>query len=74
MNARARTAHRFRFSEAAEERLQIIMDRCGTNNLAEVIRNALRLYEWAVEEVEAGKQICAIDTDGKAVCIDIHAK
>ena len=66
-------ARRLEFSDAAEKRLQVIMDRVGTNNVGEILRKALRLYEWAVEEVEVGKRICAIDSDGKGECIDIHA-
>lgn len=67
------TERRFEFSYPAEKKLQAIMDRIGTNNVGEILRKALRLYEWAVEEVEAGKRICAIDADGKGEWIDIHA-
>jgi hypothetical protein len=66
------TLRRFRFSRGAEERLQLLLDKCGTNDTTEVIRNALRLYEWAVEEVESGKKIAAIDADGKAEWINIY--
>ncbi len=66
------TTHKFAFTPEAEKRLQAIMDRCGTNDTALIIRNALRLYEWAVEEVEDGKEICALDENGKGECINIH--
>jgi hypothetical protein len=68
------TIRRFKFGEMAEERLQSIMDKLGTNDAANVIRKALRLFEWAVEEVETGKRVCAIDENGKGTCIDVHAR
>ena len=60
-----------RFQGLLDKLFQGLMDKLCTNDSAEVIRNALRLYEWAIEEVEAGKKIGAIDKDGKAVCIDL---
>lgn len=72
MSDKQTTLRHFRFAEDAENRLQIIMDRLGTNDAGMTLRKALRLFEWAVEEVEAGKRICAIDADGKGGWIDIH--
>jgi hypothetical protein len=66
------TDRRFRFTPDAERRLQAIMDRLGTNSAAEVMRKALRVYEWAIAEVEAGKRIVALDADGKGEWVDIH--
>jgi hypothetical protein len=62
----------FEFTARAEEKLQTLMDRVGTNSAAEIIRRALRVYEWALEEAEAGKRICAIGQDGEGSWIDIH--
>jgi hypothetical protein len=63
---------RFEFSADAEQRLQALMDRCGTNDSAEVLRKALRLFEWAVEEVENGRRIYALDESNKGSRIDIR--
>jgi hypothetical protein len=67
------TERRLEFSGGADERLQVIMDRLATNDVGGVLRKALRLFEWAAEEVEAGRRICAVDTNGKGEWIDIHA-
>jgi hypothetical protein len=48
------------------------MDRCGTNDSAEVLRKAPRLFEWAVEEVENGRRIYALDESNKGSPIDIR--
>jgi hypothetical protein len=68
------TVRHFKFGEVAEERLQSIMDKLGTNDAADVIRKALRLFEWAVEEVETGKRVCALDENGGGTWIDVHAR
>ncbi len=71
-SAEQTTQRRFEFSDAAEKKLQALMDRVGTNSASEIIRKALRLYEWACEEVEAGKTIASIDSEGKAEWINVH--
>ncbi len=63
----------FKFGSTAEVRLGLLMDRLGVNDAAEVLRRAMRLYEWAVEEVEEGKRIGAVDREGRVEFIDIHA-
>jgi hypothetical protein len=65
--------HHFSFAKDAEDRLQTMMDRLGTNDTGTVLRDALRLYEWAIDEIEAGNKIASIDKDGKAQWIMVPA-
>jgi len=38
------------------ERLRTMKDKSGAKNLADVVRDALRLYEWYLDDVVAAKQ------------------
>jgi Arc/MetJ-type ribon-helix-helix transcriptional regulator len=49
---------------SAAARLDSLVQRTEATSSAEVIRNALRLYEWAVGELEKGKNIALQDADG----------
>jgi hypothetical protein len=49
------------------ERLQKLKDRSEAASYAEVIRNALRLYEALVEEHEKGSEFSLKRTDGETV-------
>jgi hypothetical protein len=46
------------------ERLNTLRLKTEASSYAEVIKNALRLYEALVEEAEAGKQFLVRDKDG----------
>ena len=48
----------------AMERLQKLKDRTEAASYAEVVKNALRLYEALIEETEAGKQFFVRDDTG----------
>lgn len=49
------------FSPEAYERLQEIFDKAGVKSIAEVIRNALRLYEWFLEQKQKGAKIQIVE-------------
>ena len=46
------------------ERLQRLKDKAEAASYAEVIKNALRLYEALVEEVEQGREVLIRDAEG----------
>jgi hypothetical protein len=54
------TIFRLGLSKRAEARLDALMRETGDEDRAEVLRNALRLYEWVVEQTGAGHQIAAV--------------
>ena len=47
----------FRFSTDAVERLDSIARKTRSSTRAEVIRNALRLYEYILDQTEGGYQV-----------------
>ncbi len=55
----------------AMERLQRLKDRSEASSYAEVIRNALRLYEALVEEHDQGNQFALKKTDGEIIAYRI---
>jgi Arc/MetJ-type ribon-helix-helix transcriptional regulator len=55
----------------AMERLQKLKDRSEAASYAEVIRNALRLYEALVEEHEKGAEFSLKRADGETVAYKI---
>lgn len=57
----------FEFPPKAEERLNTLKVKTEAVSYAEVVKNALRLYEAMIEEVESGKQLFVHDKDGAAV-------
>lgn len=46
------------------ERLNALKDKTEAASRAEVVRNALRLYEALIEEIESGTQFLVRDKDG----------
>jgi hypothetical protein len=52
------------FPPRAMERLNTLKARTEASSYAEVVKNALRLYEALIEEDEAGKQFLVRDKDG----------
>jgi type IV secretory pathway VirD2 relaxase len=50
----------FEFSAEAFERMEKLKDKTHARSYAELIRDALRAFEWMVDEKEAGNEIGAI--------------
>jgi metal-responsive CopG/Arc/MetJ family transcriptional regulator len=50
----------FEFSADALDRMERLKEKTHARSYAELIRDALRAYEWMVEEKEAGRDIGAI--------------
>jgi Arc/MetJ-type ribon-helix-helix transcriptional regulator len=50
--------------ESAMERLRALREKTEAASYAEVIKNALRLYEALIKEAEGGNQICVKNADG----------
>lgn len=44
----------FNMSESSYERLLALQKKCEANDLGDILKNALRLYESFIEEAEAG--------------------
>lgn len=53
-------------STESVKRLSRLKKKAGTDDNAEVMRNALRLYEWLIEQTEQGYDI-ALLRDGHMV-------
>lgn len=53
----------FEFAPDSFERLQRIKDTTGAPTYADVIRNAMRLYEWFITQQHAGYEIGLIKED-----------
>ena len=51
----------FDFSHEALLRLDEVKEKTGATTRAEVVRNALRLYEWLVNEVDAEGTVKVFD-------------
>jgi Ribbon-helix-helix protein, copG family len=51
--------------ESSFERLKNLRDKTEASSYAEVMKNALRLYEALVAEAERGNEICVKQSDGK---------
>ncbi len=64
---RATTRVQLEMPPQAMERLQKLKDRTEAASYAEVIRNALRLFEALVEEHEKGAEFSLKRTDGETV-------
>jgi hypothetical protein len=47
------------------ERLVALKDKTEAGSYAEVLKNALRLYESVITEYEAGNRLCIKDDEGK---------
>ena len=52
------------FAPRSMERLNALKAKTEAASYAEVVKNALRLYEALIEEVESGKQFLVRDKDG----------
>jgi Arc/MetJ-type ribon-helix-helix transcriptional regulator len=64
---RATTRVQLEMPPQAMERLQKLKDRTEAASYAEVIRNALRLFEALVDEHEKGAEFSLKRTDGEVV-------
>lgn len=65
---RTRTVKKFRvqldFAPRSMERLNTLKTKTEAASYAEVVKNALRLYEALIEETETGKQFLVRDQNG----------
>lgn len=52
------------FAPRSMERLAALKAKTEAASLAEVVKNALRIYEALIEETEAGKEFLIRDKDG----------
>lgn len=52
------------FAPRSMERLNALKLKTEASSYAEVVKNALRLYEALIEEAESGKQFLTRDRDG----------
>jgi Arc/MetJ-type ribon-helix-helix transcriptional regulator len=50
--------------ESSMERLRALRERTEAASYAEVMKNALRLYEALIKEADSGNQVCVKSTDG----------
>lgn len=55
----------FDFSADALKRLEAMQERLDNPTKAEVVRNALKLYEWFITKVDSDATIEIQDKDGK---------
>ena len=55
----------FAFSSATLDTINILQRLSNASSMAEVIRNALYVYNWAVKMILQGGEIFAVDKDGK---------
>jgi hypothetical protein len=53
------------FSPEALKRLEQLREKVGASTRAEVIRQALRLYEWFIEETDSDTMILLSGKDGE---------
>ncbi len=56
----------FDFSPEALKRLETMQQRLDAPTKAEVVRNALKLYEWFITQIDPDSTIEVQDKDGKA--------
>jgi metal-responsive CopG/Arc/MetJ family transcriptional regulator len=56
----------FDFSPEALERLDAIKGKTGAATRAEVVRNALKVYEWLINEIDPDSTIKVVDKNNKA--------
>ena len=59
-DANARHRLQFEFSAEAYERLNTMKDKTRASSYADLVRNALRMYEWLVEQQENGCEIALV--------------
>jgi IS1 family transposase len=66
----AAVIRKFEFGPQAEERIARIMEKVNVFEFTIVIRDALQLYEWAVDERELGRDVVSIGKDGRGTRVD----
>jgi|SRR3989304_9625628 len=73
MKAYAKTKHRVQFDFAPEalNRLDRLMQMTESTTRADVVRNALRVYEWLVTKAIEGKEMTLTSQRGKEGPIDL---
>jgi hypothetical protein len=54
----------FEFSRDAVERLDKVKRETNASSYAELVRNALRVYEWVIETERKGFEIGVVKDDG----------
>lgn len=59
--------------DSSAARLDALVQTTEASSYAEVIRNALRLYEWAVGEAKAGRNIAVQEPDGSFRVVQVFA-
>lgn len=59
--------------DSSAARLDALVQGTDATSYAEVIRNALRVYEWAIGEVKASRNIAIQDTDGSFRVVQVFA-
>lgn len=69
MAAKQKERVQFDFSPEALQRLDEIKEKMEATTRAEVVRNALRLYEWLVNEIDPGSTIKVVDKNDKTTAI-----
>ena len=57
----ATTRIQIELAEGRAKELNDLMVRCGLATKKDLFNNAMSLLEWAIEEVEAGKVVAAVD-------------
>ena len=57
------------FTPESIQRLERMRNRAGANTRAEVIRNAIRLYDWFISETEPDTTITLTDANGKLISV-----
>jgi hypothetical protein len=57
----------FDFSPEALQRLEDLKELTDASTKAEVVRNALKIYEWLVTQIDPESTIEVQDKEGKAV-------
>ena len=55
----------FDFSPEALKRLETMQERLDAATKAEVVRNALKLYEWFITQIDQDSTVEIQDKDGK---------
>ena len=55
------------FAPRSMDRLNALKERTEASSYAEVVKNALKLYEGLIDEVEGGKQFFVRDAEGVLV-------
>lgn len=55
------------FSKNAVDRLERMKKHTDAASESEVLRNALRLYEWVIDETHKGSEVYISDDGGKTV-------